>query len=94
LQQAAEVADHNMRKGNLDAEIYVTLQSTHLAKQDDATRLRASLERAQSALAILLGLPFQTPNVILVKLNIRLRTSRKRFRSRSLRNGGRSSPNA
>ncbi len=61
LQQAAEVADQSMRKGNLDEGIYVTLQSNVLAKQAEAIRLRASRDRAQSALAILLGLPFQTP---------------------------------
>ncbi len=61
LQQAAEAADNSMRKGNLDAGIYATLQSNVLAKQAEAIRLSASLDRAQSALTILLGLPFQTP---------------------------------
>ncbi len=61
LQQAAEAAEQSMRKGNLDEGIYVTLQSNVLAKQTEAIRLRASLDRTQSALAILLGLPFQAP---------------------------------
>ena len=61
LQQAAEAAGQSMREGNLDEGIYVTMQSNLQAKQAEAIRLRASLDRAQSALAILLGLPFQTP---------------------------------
>ena len=61
LEKSAEAANQSVHQGNLDAGIYVTLQSNLLTKQAEAIRVRASLDRAQSALAILLGLPFQAP---------------------------------
>ncbi|MGH7953047.1 MAG: TolC family protein [Limisphaerales bacterium] len=52
----ATAAEQNFRQGNLDAAAYISLKSNFLVQQAQAIRLRASLDRAQSALDILLGL--------------------------------------
>lgn len=62
LKKTAAAAEQSFRKGNLDAGLYVSLQSSLLAKQTEAVRLHASLDNAQSALNTLLGLPFNAPN--------------------------------
>ena len=61
LKQTSEAAERSLRQGNLDAGLYVTLQSNLLSKQAEAIRLRAALDTAQSALQTLLGLPFGMP---------------------------------
>ncbi|MGH9586463.1 MAG: TolC family protein, partial [Acidobacteriaceae bacterium] len=58
LEKTATAAEQSFRQGNLDAGLYVSLQSSLLAKQAEAIRLRASLDNAQSALRTLLGLPY------------------------------------
>lgn len=62
LKKTAAAAEQSFRQGNLDAGLYVGLQSGLLAKQMEAIRLRASLDNAQSALNTLLGLRFNTPD--------------------------------
>lgn len=61
LEKTATAAERGFRQNNLDAGLYVSLQSSLLAKQTEAIRLRATLDNAQSALNTLLGLPFKTP---------------------------------
>jgi outer membrane protein TolC len=61
LKQTSEAAERSLHQGNLDAALYVTLQSNLLSKQAEASRLRATLDAAQSALQTLLGLPFGMP---------------------------------
>lgn len=61
LEKTAAVAEQSFRQGNLDAGLYVSLKSSLLSRQLEAIGLRASLEHAQSALATLLGLPFEVP---------------------------------
>jgi outer membrane protein TolC len=56
LKEIASAAEQNFRQGNLDAAAYIILKSNFLVQQAQAIRLRASLDRAQSALEILLGL--------------------------------------
>lgn len=58
LQETANAMEKSFREGNTDASLYVGAESSLLANQADAIRLRASLENAQSALRTLLGLPF------------------------------------
>jgi len=58
LKEIAATAEHNFQQGNLDAATYVSLKSNFLAQQAQAIRLRAALDQAQSALRMLLGLPF------------------------------------
>lgn len=59
LEKTATAAQQSFRQGNLDAGLYVSVESSLLAKQAEAIRLRASLANAQSALRTLLGLPFK-----------------------------------
>ncbi len=61
LAQAAGAARQSLRKYNLNAALYVTLESNLLGKQVEEIRLRESLETARSALTTLLGLPFDAP---------------------------------
>ncbi len=61
LEQSAAAAEQSFRQGNLDAGLYVSMESSLLAKQAQAIRLRASLDTAQSALRTLLGLPLGAP---------------------------------
>jgi cobalt-zinc-cadmium efflux system outer membrane protein len=61
LKQTASAADQSKRQGNLDAGVYTVLETDLLAKEAESIRLHASLDRAQSALNMLLGLPFQAP---------------------------------
>lgn len=61
LKKTATAAELSFRQGNLDAGLYVSLESSLLAKQAEAIRLRAALANAQSALRTLLGLPFGGP---------------------------------
>jgi outer membrane protein, heavy metal efflux system len=58
LERAATAAEQSFHQDNLNAGIYISAQSNFLAKQVDAIRLRASLEIAQSAMHVLLGIPF------------------------------------
>jgi outer membrane protein TolC len=61
LARAATAAEESFRQHNLNAGLYVSTRSAFLAKQEEAIRLRASLDTARSALRILLGLPLNTP---------------------------------
>lgn len=61
LEKTAAATEQSFRQGNLDAGLYVSTESSLLAKQAEAIRLRASLDNAQSALRTLLGLPFGAP---------------------------------
>ncbi len=58
LAQTATAAQQSLHQYNLNAPLYVTLESNLLGKQAEEIRLRASLETARSALRTLLGLPF------------------------------------
>ncbi|HEX5399262.1 MAG TPA: TolC family protein [Verrucomicrobiae bacterium] len=58
LKEIAAAAEHDFRQANVDAATYVNLKSNFLAQQARAIRLRATLDQAQSALRMLLGLPF------------------------------------
>lgn len=60
LAKTAAAARQSMRRYNLDAPLYVTLESNLLTKRAEAIRLQASLESARSALRTLLGLPFES----------------------------------
>jgi outer membrane protein TolC len=62
LRKIAAAAERNFQRDNLDAATYVSLKSNFLAQQAQAIRLRAALARAQAALEILLGLPFNVPS--------------------------------
>jgi len=61
LEKTAAAAERSYRHNNLNAGLYVTVQSDLLSKQVEAIRLRTSLDNAQSALRTLLGLPFDNP---------------------------------
>lgn len=61
LEKTATAAERSYRQNNLNAGLYVSMQSDLLSKQAEAIRLRASLDNAQSALRTLLGLPFAAP---------------------------------
>jgi outer membrane protein TolC len=61
LEKTAAAAEQSFRRRDLNAPLYVTLESNLLAKQAEEIRLRASLESARSALRTLLGLPFDAP---------------------------------
>lgn len=58
LQKTAVAADQNVRRYNANAELYVNVESSYLATQAEAIRVRFALESARSALRALLGLPF------------------------------------
>ncbi len=59
--KTAAAAELSYRQNNLNAGLYVSLQSDFLSKRAEAIRLRSSLDNAQSALRTLLGLPFTVP---------------------------------
>lgn len=61
LEKTAAAAERSYRQDNLNAGLYVSLQSNLLSKRLEAIRLRTSLDNAQSALTTLLGLPFAAP---------------------------------
>jgi hypothetical protein len=61
LAQTATAAQQSLRQYNLNAPLYVSLESNLLGKQAEEIRLRASLETARAALRTLLGLPFDAP---------------------------------
>lgn len=61
LESTADATEQSFRQGNLDAGLYVSTESSLLAKQAEAIRLRATLDNAQSALRTLLGMPFSSP---------------------------------
>lgn len=61
LEKTAAATEQSFRQGNLDAGLYVSVESSLLSKQAEAIRLRASLDNAQSAMRTLLGLPFGGP---------------------------------
>lgn len=61
LEKTAAAARQSLRDYNLNAPLYVTLESNLLAKEAQEIRLRAALENARSALRMLLGLPFDAP---------------------------------
>lgn len=61
LAKTAAAAERSYRQNNLNAGLYVSLQSNLLSKRVEAIRLRTSLDDAQSALRTLLGLPFAAP---------------------------------
>lgn len=58
LQKTAMAAEQDFRRYNASAGLYVNVESSFLATQAEAIRVRASLENARSALRTLLGLPF------------------------------------
>lgn len=58
LEKTAESARQSLQEYNVNAPLYMTLESNLLAKRAEAIRLRASLQSARSALSTLLGLPF------------------------------------
>lgn len=58
LERAATAAKEDLKRGELGLADYAGVQSNSLAARADAIRLRASLEQAQSALGLLLALPF------------------------------------
>ena len=60
MEKTAAAAQQSLRQYNLNAPLYITLESNLLAKRAEAIRLRASLDTARSALTTLLGLPMQT----------------------------------
>ena len=59
LEKTATAAQQSMREYNLNAPLYIALESNLLVRRAEAIRLRASLDSARSALSTLLGLPFQ-----------------------------------
>ena len=61
LEKTAAAAEQSFRQHNLDAGLYVDVESSLLAKQAEAIRLREALDTAQSALQTLLGLPLGPP---------------------------------
>lgn len=61
LEKTFASAEQSYRQGNLDAGLYVSLESSLLAKRAESIRLQATLDTARSTLSILLGLPFQAP---------------------------------
>lgn len=58
LQTTAMAVEQNFRRYNANAGLYVNVESSYLATQAEAIRVRASLENARSVLRTLLGLPF------------------------------------
>lgn len=62
LKNTATAAGTNFHHNDLDAALYISLQSTLLSKQLEEIRLRADLDRAQAVLATILGLPFEVPH--------------------------------
>jgi outer membrane protein, heavy metal efflux system len=60
LARTEAAAQQSLRQYNLNASLYVTLESNLLAKRAEAIRLRASLAISRSTLQILLGLPFDS----------------------------------
>ena len=58
LKTTAAAAEQSFQQGNLEAGNYVNLKANFLTEQAKAIRLRSSLSQAQSALTMLLGLPF------------------------------------
>ena len=62
LENTATVAARSFHQNNLDAGLYVSLKSTLLSMQLEEIRLRATLDKAQAALATLLCLPFEVPH--------------------------------
>lgn len=58
LQKTAVATDQNVRRYNANLGLYVGVESSYLAAQAEAIRVRAALENARSALRTLLGLPF------------------------------------
>lgn len=61
LRKTASAAAQSYRQGNLSAGVYVNIESSFLARQAEAIRLRASFANAQSVLRSLLGMPFRAP---------------------------------
>lgn len=61
LKKTAAATEQGFRQCDLNESLYLSLESSLLAKQAEAIRLHASLESAQSALRTLLGLPFNAP---------------------------------
>lgn len=59
LEKSADSAQQGMQEYNVNAALYVTLESNLLTKRAEAIRLHASLDSARSALNTLLGLPFR-----------------------------------
>jgi cobalt-zinc-cadmium efflux system outer membrane protein len=59
LEETANAARRSMREYNVNAPLYITLESNVLARRAEAIRLRASLESARSALSTLLAMPFR-----------------------------------
>jgi len=57
LEKTASAATQSFQQGNLSAGVYVSMESNLPGRREEAIRLRASLESAQSALRTLLGLP-------------------------------------
>lgn len=60
LEKSAAAARQSLREYNVNAPLYVILQSNLLARRAEAIRLQASLESARCALNTLLGLPLRT----------------------------------
>jgi outer membrane protein TolC len=58
LERAAAAAKESLGRGNLTLADYVRVGSNALATRAEEIQLRASLEQAQAALAMLLALPF------------------------------------
>ncbi len=58
LRQTAAAAEQSVQRNHLNAMAYVNLESGYLAKEAEAIQLEAALENEQSALRLLLGLPF------------------------------------
>lgn len=58
LKQTAAAAQQSFNRENLAPGLYINLETGFLSKQAEAIRLRAALNTAQSALRLLLGLPF------------------------------------
>jgi outer membrane protein TolC len=58
LRQTAAAAERSLERSHLNATAYVSLESGYLAKEAQAIQLEAALESEQSALRLLLGLPF------------------------------------
>jgi cobalt-zinc-cadmium efflux system outer membrane protein len=59
LEKTAAAAQQSLHEYNLNAPLYITLESNLLAKRAEAIRLRATLDSSWSALSTLLGLPFR-----------------------------------
>jgi cobalt-zinc-cadmium efflux system outer membrane protein len=60
LRQTAAAARQSLQEYNVNAPLYITLESNLLARRAQAIRLRASLQSARCALHTLLGLPLPT----------------------------------